>query len=232
MFLFTAFRMHIARRRYKDMLQKARQDKQKKNKSWKPILDRKRTSPGTGRSNRSQRSDGSLNTSEEFKCKNANVSLNTNKDGNNLKVFLTSTPQINRKKSLERDNSSLKCNGEKENKDNIERVKRNPKGRPDMSKYSPVKQLRSYTKLSASKRSNVSMETGSGDHGDPGVSPKKKMKMADCDRYGSFHLQDGILTRRCLPKVGYTKTDFSFRPKLKVESVKACLNEFTVKTFL
>lgn len=209
-FSFTAFRMHIARKRYKDVLHKVRQEKQKKKKSWKPILDRKRTSPGTGRSNRSQRSDGSINTSEESESKNTNVSLEgsssvdicTNKNDNNLKQFVTSTPQINRKKSLERDDSSLKCKGEKENKENIERVKRNPKGRPDMSKYSPVKQLRSYTKLSASKRTNISMETGGGDQGDQGVSPQKKMKMTDCDRYGSFHLQDGILTRRCLPKVG------------------------------
>ncbi|XP_053376032.1 unconventional myosin-XIX-like isoform X2 [Mercenaria mercenaria] len=214
--LQKTFRLHIARKRYREMVQKKKQEKhQKKKKSWKPILDRKRTSPGTGRSSRSsERSDGSIDGLQESECivLSANTSSDTSssvaksdqRTENRMNSFTTSTPRCENRRSPKWRQSREQCQEICSNKENIERMKRNPRGRPDMSKYSPVKTLRSYSKISAMKRSNSSSatETGSGDQSsDSGASPRKRQKMTDSSGHGAFHLQNGILTKRCLPKM-------------------------------
>ncbi|XP_060581862.1 unconventional myosin-XIX-like isoform X2 [Ruditapes philippinarum] len=200
------FRMYFARKRLRKIVATMKERKQKKEKtSWKPILDMRRTSPGTGRLSRSsERSDTSLDRSLEPECSSSNSNTSSpsvSKSETNVHSFTISTPR----KSPKWRRSDRLNNKQNKNKENNVIIRANPKGRPDMSKYSPVKLLRSYSKLSATKRSNssVAMDTGSEGHTheDPDVSPRKKQKMADSSVQGAFHLQNGILTRRCIPKV-------------------------------
>ncbi|KAL4223752.1 Unconventional myosin-XIX [Mactra antiquata] len=205
-----AFRMCLARKHFKSMMEKQKTVKEKPKvaqKSWKPILDRKRTSPGaSGNTTRRKRSKESNSSTESGSFVSASGSSSTSsfhsvhEDNSSVQwtqssddPFVTSTPMVKtRSQKLNTDK-----NENNDSKENMERQRlRNPKGRPNMSKYSPVKCKRSYNgRIIGKDSTNVSDKgAGEGNH-DCGASPTKKMKVSP-----EFYVGNGILTRRKIPQ--------------------------------
>lgn len=205
--------MCLARKHFRKISEKRKASRVKQNssqKSWKPILDRKRTSPGTGESRtrrkRSHDSDSGNDSSSSSVSKSKSSSYissdqstqNENsfsesgfaRTENCDSQFVTSTPLIKVKSPTLTSRRVTRSSS----KENVHRKRQcNPKGRPNMSKYSPVKFKRSYHRSIGTKDSD---NTGAGECETDGASPKKKMKLGP-----HLSLGDGILTRRQLPQV-------------------------------
>ena len=224
--LLSAFRMVHARKQFKRLQEAAtNQRKTSQKKSWKPIMDRKRTSPGTGRKSRSRsnrnkgqgsRSDNSACTSSDNSSQDTIEIFNLDKTENvsesqqvqtskSSSTFFTSTPTLERSSSSVAD-VKLECKEPadgKENKENVRKRPWNARGRPHLSNSSPLKRKRSSPRLH-SKLKSVAMETNDAEEKEgSGVSPVKKMKTTEgfVVTEKDWSIGDGILSRRRLPKV-------------------------------
>lgn len=200
--------MFCVRKEFKKLQEKAKQEKARSKRSWKPIMDRKRTSPGTRRS-RSDESLSSDNSSAYVTSFDSDRSAgdvydenrmensidNTKKKSKPSTDFVTSTPfTVNKAvlKSVDRKNVDTLNEA---NKENLKKRPLNAKGRPNMSNLSPKKRKRRSSEM-------VAMET-SDEKDDSCVSPvkKKKTEQGFVVTQEDLTVGDGIVTRRRLPRV-------------------------------
>ena len=176
--LFTDFRMVKARKCFIKMQQKAKMKKQEKEKSWRPIIDRRKKSSSQSRpSSRSSRKSSSFNSSGETtpndSC-SSDVSFPAEKSGlsQNLSDLLLN--QEDNEKSLDgRENTEMKTSS---------------------SKLESVKEMKLDTRLPFSEHNG---------NQNSDAPPVKKMRTAGgCKTtLQDLNLGDGIITRRRLPKV-------------------------------
>lgn len=210
--------MVCARKMFKKLQQEKHKQKKNAQKKWKPIMDRKRRSPGTGRS-RSGR-QGQMSRSGSSSCTSSDnsvqetsscltdesrveKSVNINKSDYSSSSFSTSTPILDRLSSNRSENNASKTNMTEQNKENTRRRCLNVRGRPNMSNLSPLKRKRSGF-CQQKSLTQVAMETNEEeDSACSGVSPKKKKRTKDGSvvRQEELRMGDGILSRRRLPKV-------------------------------
>ena len=198
-----------ARRRFKEMKQKARQQQQEREKSWRPIIDRKRKSSSKLRSSR-------RSSAKKMSSKSAESSLSSSRDstlGDSLpdsrdttlsSSYTPNTSTESRQSGLSPNLSSLSVSGtdtENQNEAEYQNEAENQKEATEFARFTEIP-LKSRTveetsiRQPFSKLQDVNMETSS-------VPPVKKRKVErGCKTtLEDLNIGDGILTRRRLPKV-------------------------------
>lgn len=211
-----AFRMHCARIK---LQQKAREEKNKQQLSWKPIIDRKRMLPGVERS----RSCEECQTSDVSVSKSLPDLYENNSINYCLKIdteLVTSSPMNIKKedkvreteedKSMETEHvksvSKVSENSNLDKENVIQPTKLLHRGRPNMLKCSPRKSSRPSSKL-IFKRGEHNViaiaRTSSGDDNNDGASPVKKRRKDDILKtvLEDLTIGDGIVSTRRLPRV-------------------------------
>ena len=198
-----------ARRRFKEMKQKARQQQQEREKSWRPIIDRKRKSSSKLRLSR-------RSSAKKMSSKSAESSLLSSRDstlGDSLpdsrdttlsSSYTPNTSTESRQSGLSPNLSSLSVSGtdtENQNEAEYQNEAENQKEATEFARFTeiPLKSRKveeTSIRQPFSKLQDANMETSS-------VPPVKKRKVeGGCKTtLEDLNIGDGILTRRRLPKV-------------------------------
>ncbi|KAH3877396.1 hypothetical protein DPMN_001261 [Dreissena polymorpha] len=204
------FRMHMCRKQYKrlqEQRQKACKEAKRKQASWKPIMDRKRTSSGSKRSKTSSRSSSRVHSADSSRGVSDSSGI-LSSDNSSLmdsdqhmdvseeckaSPFSTSTPKSTSAVHMFSADSDGILAGQKENVSPSKRKALMPRGRPNFRR-SPQTKFKLKRKHCSSNNGNRIEHSG--------MSPVKKMKTPygyKVTQEDGLNVGDGIITRRKLP---------------------------------